>query len=81
MRRKKWWAVSVFEYSFKVQFFYYLAVLLIVIAVPAIMDTQFFPLRMDSHFMWSTIFVIAFIFSVWRFALGAKKEYVERNLG
>lgn len=80
-RRKAWWAVGIFNYSFKVQLFYYLAVFCIVPAVPAIRKAQFIPLKWDSNLLTLIAIVIVFIICVLLFAKFAKKEYVEKNLG
>lgn len=81
MRRKKWWVVGIYYYSFSVQLFYYACAILIVLAVPVIRSTQFIPLRIDTMFIGSVLIIIAFCLSLWRFIVGAKKEYVEKNLG
>lgn len=80
-RRKSWWAVGIFNYSFKVQIFYYLSVFSIVIAVPAIRKAQFIPLKIDSNFLVSIGAIGAMLLFFWLFAINAKKEYEERNLG
>lgn len=79
--RKKWWQVSVFFYSWKVQIFYYLAVLGIVFAVPVVRRTQWIPLEINDKFYWSIFYIALIIFCAWRFTVGAKKEYEEKKLG
>lgn len=79
--RKKWWQVSVFYYSWKVQIFYYLAIFSIVFAVPVVRRTQWIPLEINDSFYWSLFFIALILIFAWRFAVGAKKEYEENNLG
>lgn len=80
-RRKSWWAVSVFLYSFPVQLFYYLAIVGIVFLVPAVRMVQFVPFQLDGNFFTALGILIAILFCGWRFSVGARKEYVEKNLG
>ncbi len=80
-RRKPWWAVGIFNYSFKVQLFYYLAIFCIVLAVPVVRKTQFIPLQFNSMLLASVAFIVACITFFGLFAIKAKKEYEENGLG
>ncbi len=79
--RKKWWNVGLIHYSKFVQFYFLLALSLMIFGSNVIFKAYFMLPKIDWMLWASILIVLSFIYSFTQCIKRMKKEYAEKNLG
>ncbi|WP_316570772.1 hypothetical protein [Neobacillus sp. YIM B06451] len=79
-KRKKWWALGLYMFSWRVRFYYFLSLFFIIIGMN-IGFRAFSSHEGKSYYYWTLAILAGFIFTSYQYRKKAKKEYEDKELG
>lgn len=80
-KRKKWWTLGLYMYSWRVRFYYFLSLFFMIIGMNVGFRAFASTTEKSSYLYWTLAVLAAFIYTTYQYTKKAKKEYEDKKLG